>query len=154
MKPVSMALATPPVYHVQVLDRALRILDVLAAEDELGPGEIALRLSLHKSTVHRLLSVLEKNAYVDRSPANGKYSLGLKLIELGTHASSRLDLCELAGPVLDRLMERTGETAHIGILSQGAVISIADSESYKTLRTPSTVGRRNPAHCSSQGKPV
>jgi len=32
------------------------------------------------------------------------------------------------------------------------VVSIADSESYKTLRTPSTVGRRNPVHCSSQGK--
>ena len=92
------------------------------------------------------------SGYVERSAANGKYSLGMKLIELGTRASSRLDLCELAGPVLDRLMERTGETAHIGILSQGAVISIADSESYKTLRTPSTVGRRNPAHCSSQGK--
>lgn len=141
-----------PVYRVQVLERALRILDALAVEDELAPGEIASRLSLHKSTVHRLLAVLEKQAYVDRSKANGKYSLGLKLIELGTHASSRLDLCELAGPVLDRLMERTGETAHVGILSQGAVVSIADSESYKTLRTPSTVGRQNPAHCSSQGK--
>jgi len=96
--------------------------------------------------------VLESYGYIDRGAANGKDSLGMKLIELGTKASSRLDLSELAGPVLDRLMERTGETAHIGILSQGAVVSIADSESYKTLRTPSTVGRRNPAHCSSQGK--
>ena len=141
-----------PLYRVQVLERALGILDELALQDQLAPGEIASRLSLHKSTAHRLLAVLEKSGYVERSAANGKYSLGMKLIELGTRASSRLDLCELAGPVLDRLMERTGETAHIGILSQGAVISIADSESYKTLRTPSTVGRRNPAHCSSQGK--
>jgi len=141
-----------PLYRVQVLERALGILDELALQDQLAPGEIASRLSLHKSTTHRLLAVLEESGYVERSAANGKYSLGMKLIELGTRASSRLDLCELAGPVLDRLMERTGETAHIGILSQGAVISIADSESYKTLRTPSTVGRRNPAHCSSQGK--
>jgi len=126
--------------------------DENANRSTLNDWEIASRLSLHKSTTHRLLAVLEESGYVERSAANGKYSLGMKLIELGTRASSRLDLCELAGPVLDRLMERTGETAHIGILSQGAVISIADSESYKTLRTPSTVGRRNPAHCSSQGK--
>jgi DNA-binding IclR family transcriptional regulator len=139
-------------YRVQVLERALGVLDVLAGQDQLAAGEIASRLSLHKSTIHRLLAVLETKGYVDRGTANGKYSLGMKLIELGTRASSRLDLSELAGPVLDRLMERTGETAHIGILSQGAVVSIADSESYKTLRTPSTVGRRNPAHCSSQGK--
>jgi IclR family transcriptional regulator, KDG regulon repressor len=144
--------SSPPLYRVQVLERALGILDVLAQQDQLAPGEIASRLTLHKSTIHRLLAVLEKRGYVDRSGTNGKYSLGMKLIELGTRASSRLDLCELAGPVLDRLMEQTGETAHIGILSQGSVVSIADSESYKTLRTPSTVGRRNPAHCSSQGK--
>jgi DNA-binding IclR family transcriptional regulator len=139
-------------YRVQVLERALRILDTLAAEGQLAPSEISARLSLHKSTVHRLLAVLEQNEYVDRSQANGMYSLGLKLIELGTRASSRLDLCELAGPILDRLMEQTGETAHMGILNHGAVISVADSESYKTLRTPSTVGRRTPVHCSSQGK--
>jgi DNA-binding IclR family transcriptional regulator len=139
-------------YRIQVLERALRILDTLAAEGQLAPSEISARLSLHKSTVHRLLAVLEQSEYVDRSHANGRYSLGLKLIELGTRASSRLDLCELAGPILDRLMEQTGETAHMGILNHGAVISVADSESYKTLRTPSTVGRRTPVHCSSQGK--
>src|SRR4051812_31038318 len=78
------------VYRVQVLERALRILDTLAAEGQLAPIEISARLSLHKSTVHRLLAVLEQNEYVDRSQANGMYSLGLKLIELGTRASSRL----------------------------------------------------------------
>jgi DNA-binding IclR family transcriptional regulator len=146
------AFSSAAAYRVQVLERALGILDALAAHGQLAPSEISSKLDLHKSTVHRLLAVLEKNEYVDRHKGNGRYSLGYKLIELGTRASSRLDLCELAGPILDALMQQTGETAHIGILSQGAVVSIADSESYKTLRTPSTVGRRTPAHCSSQGK--
>ena len=91
-------------YRVQVLDRALRILDVLAAEGQLAPGEISSRLALHKSTVHRLLAVLEQNEYVERHQGNGRYSLGFKLIELGTRASSRLDLCEVARPILDDLM--------------------------------------------------
>jgi DNA-binding IclR family transcriptional regulator len=154
MKPAQISRETDsgPAYRVQVLDRAFAILDALAATGPLAPSEISTRLKLHKSTVHRLLVVLEQNGYVDRDRANGSYALGLKLIELGTRASARIDLCELAGPILDRLMEGTGETAHIGIMSQGAVISVADSEGYKTLRTPSTVGRRTPAHCSSQGK--
>ena len=46
------------VYRVQVLERALGILDALAAEGQLAPSEISARLSLHKSTVHRLLAVL------------------------------------------------------------------------------------------------
>jgi DNA-binding IclR family transcriptional regulator len=139
-------------YRVQVLDRALSILDVLATENQLAPAAISARIGLHKSTVHRLLSVLERNEYLYRDPMSGRYSLGLRLIELGTRASARLDLSDLARPMLDRLMQETGETAHIGILDHGTVVSIADSESYKTLRTPSTVGRRTPAHCSSQGK--
>jgi len=86
------------------------------------------------------------------NPLSGHYSLGLRLVELGTRASARRDLCELAGPILDRLMQQTGETAHVGILSHGTVFSIADSETFKTLGTPSTLGRRTPAHCSSQSK--
>jgi len=149
MKPIQ---ERQPLYRVQAIDRALAIIDALAVEGELAPSEISLRVSLHKSTIHRLLAVLERSEYVDRNPLSGQYSLGLRLVELGTRASARLDLCELARPILDRLMQQTGETAHIGILSHGTVVSIADSETYKTLRTPSTVGRRTPAHCSSQGK--
>jgi len=50
-----------PLYRVQVLERALGILDELALQDQLAPGEIASRLSLHKSTTHRLLAVLEES---------------------------------------------------------------------------------------------
>ena len=139
-------------YKIQVLERALTILDTLAGEGRLASSEIGQRAGLHKSTAHRLLAVLARHQYVERDPVSGRYSLGLKLIELGTVASTGVDLCEAARPILDRLMQQTGETAHVGILSHGTVISIADSETYKTLRTPSTVGRRTPAHCSSQGK--
>src|SRR5260370_15897419 len=107
-------------YRVQVLDRALSILDVLATENQLAPAAISARIGLHKSTVHRLLSVLERNEYLYRDPMSGRYSLELRLIELGTRASARLDLSVLARPMLDRLMQETGETAHIGILDHGA----------------------------------
>src|SRR5258706_10998829 len=107
-------------YRVQVLDRALSILDVLATENQLAPAAISARIGLHKSTVHRLLSVLECNEYFYRDPMSGPYSLGLRLIELGTRASARLDLSVLARPMLDRLTQETGETAHIGILDHGA----------------------------------
>ena len=70
-------------YQVQVLDRAVSILDTLAAEDEdLSLYEIAERLNLHKSTIHRLLMVLERHRLVERRAASGKYGLGLKLFEL------------------------------------------------------------------------
>lgn len=139
-------------YKIQVLDRTFGIFDVLAANGpELTLVEIALRLNLHKSTTHRLLAVLEDHRYVERTSA-GKYRLGSKLLELGARAASGLDLAECARPFLEELVAETGETAHLGILREGEVLSIANVESPRTLRTPSTVGRRTPAHCTSLGK--
>src|ERR1700741_2132901 len=65
-------------YRVQVLERALALLDALgAANKEVGPAELAGILHLHKSTIHRLLKVLEANRFVRRN-SQGKYDLGLK----------------------------------------------------------------------------
>jgi DNA-binding IclR family transcriptional regulator len=140
-------------YQVQVLDRALGILDLLAGESpELGPSEVSERTGLHKSTVHRLLQVLERHRLIEKIAQNGKYRLGLRLFELGSKAMTQFDLRERAQPYLKRLVLETGETAHICILDGDRMLSIANVESPRTLRTPSTIGHRTPLHCTSVGK--
>ncbi len=142
-------------YRVQVLDRVFTILNALAEDGtELGLAELAGKLRLHKSTVHRLLMTLEWNRYVERNPSSAKYRLGWKLFELGMQAVARRDLFQLAPPVVQWLVAETGETAHLGILREGEVISVVNAESQQTVRTPSTVGRRAPAHCTSLGKAI
>jgi len=142
-------------YHVQVLDRTVGILQVLAdARSNLGPAEIAERLSLHKSTIHRLLTALERHGYIRKQAGNGKYGLGLKLFELGSRAVAGLDLRESAQPILERLVSETGETAHLCVMDGGHMISVAIAESRRTVRTPATVGRRSPLHCTAVGKAI
>jgi DNA-binding IclR family transcriptional regulator len=149
---MSSKLAVSP-YRVQVLDRALGILDLLSSEGpEVPLTELSGRLKLHKSTVHRLLMVLERHRLVERESATGKYRLGLKLFELGSKAVAHVDLGERARPSLKRLVFETGETAHLCILDRGEVLSLANVESPRTIRTPSTVGRRTAAHCTASGK--
>src|SRR5258708_5290037 len=88
-------------YQVQVLDRAVLILDTLAATGEdLSLFDLSERLDLHKSTIHRLLMVLERHRLVERHVENGKYGLGLKLFELGQNAFARLGIGERARPHL------------------------------------------------------
>src|SRR5499426_4109231 len=140
-------------YQVQVLDRALGILDLLAGENsELGPSEVSERTGLHKSTVHRLLQVLERHRLIEKIAQNGKYRLGLRLFELGSKAMTQFDLRERAQAYLKRLVLETGETAHICILNGDRMLSIINVESPHTLRSPSTVGQRTPLHCTSVGK--
>lgn len=140
-------------YRVQVLDRTCDILECIATNGpELGVSEITVDLGLSKSTVHRLLSALEHREYVRRVPATGRYRLGIKLLELGQKAGNDDGLVTTAGAYLTRLVAETGETAHLGVLRDGEVVSLCAVESPKTLRTPATVGRRTPAHSSSLGK--
>ena len=140
-------------YRVQVLDRALGILELLCSDGpEVTLIELSKRLRLHKSTVHRLLGVLEQHRFVEKSSSNGRYRLGLKLFELGSKAISHLDLRERARPYLQRLVFETGETAHLCILDDGEVLYLEKVEAPSTVRVPSIVGRRYPAHCGAAGK--
>lgn len=142
-------------YSIQVVDRAFALLDVLAtSEQNLGGRELSARLALRKSTVHRLLMVLEQKGCVERSQATGKYHLGSKLFELGARAFVTLDLRDAVRPYLERLVAETGETAHFGILRQGEVVSLFNVRSPRALAMPSTIGRRIPAYCTSLGKAI
>ena len=145
--------AERPVYRVQVLERAVDILQVLSEDSrELAAGEVAERLSLHKSTIHRLLSVLDQHRLIRRNAETGRYTLGLRLFEFGTRAVRGLQLRDQAQPHLDQLARETGETAHICVLDNLEMVSLAYAEGPRSLRMPATVGRRTPAYCSAVGK--
>lgn len=148
-------LSERPVYRVQVIERAVDILQVLSEDSrELAAGELGERLSLHKSTVHRLLTVLDQHRLIRRNAETGRYALGLRLFELGTRAVRGLQLRDQAQPHLDQLARETGETAHICVFDSGEMVSLAYAEGIRSLRMPATVGRRTPAYCSAVGKAV
>jgi len=140
-------------YKVQVIDRALAILEVLADD---GPAltlaELAGRIRLPKSTVLRLLNVLQQHRLVARDSRSGNYRLGLKLMELGTSAASQLDFVERARPHLHRLMATTGETVFLSVLDGTDALVVDRVESARTVRVPLSAGGRTPAHCTANGK--
>jgi DNA-binding IclR family transcriptional regulator len=140
-------------YRVQVLDRALAALDVLASRsNECSLVELCTALKLHKSTVHRLMMVLEQHRLVVKDPETGRYRLGLKLFALGSKAIDGLDLRRHARPYLDRLQEQFGETVFFCILDEGQVFYVEKVESKQSVRTACTVGSRAPAYCTAVGK--
>jgi DNA-binding IclR family transcriptional regulator len=140
-------------YRVQVLDRALAALDVLASRStECSLVEICTTLKLHKSTAHRLMMVLEQHRLVDKNPDTGRYRLGLKLFEFGSKAIGAIDLRRHARPYLDRLLRQLGETVFFCLLDDGQVFYMEKMESQQSVRTACTVGSRAPAYCTAVGK--
>jgi DNA-binding IclR family transcriptional regulator len=113
-------------YRVQVLDRALAALDVLAGRStECSLVEICTTLKLHKSTAHRLMMVLEQHRLVDKNPDTGRYRLGLKLFEFGSKVIGAIDLRRQARPYLDRLQRELGETVFFCLLDDRACEPVA-----------------------------
>lgn len=137
---------------IHSINRSLDVLEAfLTGPEVMGVTELAKTLRLSKSTLHGVLSTLEARGYLKKDSA-GKYSLGLKVFELGNVAGERMDLPRLAGPALERLVSEHQETVHLTVLDRGEVVYIDKRESELSMRIVSQVGRRLPAHCTGVGK--
>ena len=119
---------------------------------EIGISDLAKRLGLAKSTVHRLASTLLDQGMLEQNAGDGKYRLGLALFELGTLVRRKMDFTVEARPFLRTLMEKTGETVHLAILDHDSVLYIITHESKQALRMGSKVGTRVPVHSTAVGK--
>jgi IclR family KDG regulon transcriptional repressor len=142
-------------YKVQVLDRALSIIDALTkVREDASLAELAERVKLHKSTAHRLLSILERHRIVERDSETGRYRLGLRLFELGTIAMDRFNIRDRARPYLERLLEEVNETVHLCALDAGEILYLDKIEPARSVRMASRIGHRKPVHCTAVGKAI
>lgn len=133
---------------------SLRVLQAFTPTDRvLGVSELARRLGIGKSTVHRALQTLASEGFVTQT-TGGRYRLGIKLWELGLQVVHGLELREIAHQHVEALHTRTGETAHVSVLEGVDVVFVDRMESQETLRMFSRVGARVPAHCTSTGKAI
>lgn len=140
-------------YRIQAIERAVAILNAFSAEEpELGVTDLADRLGLHKSTVHRFLVNLEAAGLVERDRHTSRYRLGLRIFELGGLVLQQMNLWDEALPFLEGLVRDSGETGHLAVLDGGEAVYIEKVEARRALRIPSAIGRGYPAHATSLGK--
>jgi DNA-binding IclR family transcriptional regulator len=140
-------------YQLQSLDRAVAVLELLGeSEGPLGLADVCERMSLHKSTAHRALMVLERTGLIERTAEN-RFRLGLKLYELGSRAVEQIDLRARVHPWFRRLSAQVGETVHLGVLQKASVVYLDKVEpSNRKVWLASRVGASNPVHCTAMGK--
>jgi len=139
---------------VKSVYRAVKILDVLSSEGEKSVTEISTTLSFPKSSVHEITSTLLATGILEKDSDRNKYSLGLKLFELGKQAQANLEISKVAIPSLRSLHEQFDETVHLTVLDRKEVLYIECFESTKQLRTYSVIGIRAPLHCTAVGKAI
>ncbi len=138
---------------VQSVERTLDIVEALSANRTgIGVTELSKALTLHKSTVHRLLTTLMVRKYVEQDNESGKYRLSVKLFELGNAVLSKLNMRAHALPFLRELRERCRETVQLSIVDQNEVLYIDVLESPEKIGVKAAIGERAPLYCTAAGK--
>ncbi|HEY7627911.1 MAG TPA: IclR family transcriptional regulator, partial [Ilumatobacteraceae bacterium] len=129
------------------------VLDAFFADPEIGLSELARRVGVTKSTMHRTCGVLVARGVLERTQ-NGRYRLGVRLLEYGQLVTTRSVLRTQALPLLVELRNAIGETVQLGVPSGGDVLYIERVEGLGALRFTTEANRRGPVHRSSAGKAI
>ena len=122
---------------VGVLDKTVKILDAL----ESGPatlGQLVSATGLARPTAHRLAIALERHRFVLRDQ-HGRFVLGSRFAELAA-AAGEDRLLTAAAPILQTLLDRTGESAQIYRRQGDQRVCIAAVERASGLRDSIPVG--------------
>jgi len=139
----------------QTFKKAFRILELFTMETpELTAKELGYLSHLNTSSLYRYITIMEESGYLFKNPENGKYSLGLRLIELGGVAMSRMDFRRHGQPALDRISSELKMNANMGLLYKGDLLHIAFSIWISGEPNYSVIGRRTPAVCTAMGKVI
>lgn len=135
---------------IQVVDRLVQLLDVLAQQGQPASLKIlAADTGLHTSTAFRILASLESHDFVERD-GTGRYHLGPKLLRLGSRVHRHLRA--EARPILDWLREQLDETVNLTVPEGDEAVYIERAATHKMMRVEHVVGSRAPLHATAVGK--
>jgi DNA-binding IclR family transcriptional regulator len=137
---------------VKSADRVMAVLDLVAENGSLSFGEIATRLELPKSSAHALLQTMHARGYLTFDEHGKVYRLGTRIWELAAAHHGIEDLRTALRPLMDALVERTGETVQLAILDGIEAVYLEQSQSPHPMKLTSGAGVRLPAHASAIGK--
>ena len=136
-------------YLIDAVDRALKLLELLAANPNLGVTEIAKRMQVSKTLVFRLLHTLEKRGYIVRDEERRTSALGYQVLYLAGNVNRQNLLLVTTKSLMDELTELSGEDvnlfARVGLHS----VCIDARPSIHHVRVFSAIGRRLAMHAGA-----
>ncbi|WP_052460634.1 IclR family transcriptional regulator [Microbacterium gorillae] len=139
--------------QVPAADQTLRILTYLGRQrGPVAATTIATQLGLPRSTVYHLLATMRAHGFVVHLPEQRRWGLGTAAFELSGGFNRQQPLARLGRPLIATLSDRTGESAHLAVLSGRDVIYLAEERAPRRPALVTDVGVRLPAHLTATGR--
>lgn len=145
----------PPaeVMKVPAVERALAVLEILAESKRgFSISEMARRLKAPKSSIHLIVTTLERRGYLLKNQQSRRYFIGLKLVSVARLALDSFELRQQAMPFLLSLAAKTGLTVHMAVLEGNEAVLIERIESPGLVKLNTWIGQRMHVNCTALGK--
>ncbi|MEM7439646.1 MAG: IclR family transcriptional regulator [Pseudomonadota bacterium] len=111
---------------MSTVEKALEILSLFSeTRPALGLTEVARILGRDKATVQRHLSALQTHGFLDQDPLTRSWHLGPALTRLAMVRERTWPVATSVKNIMTKLVEDTGETAHMSHVGQGGMHSVA-----------------------------
>ena len=133
-----------------VLDRLSLVLDAFDGRDRLSLAEIVLRTGLPRSSAHRMLERLVALRWLSRDGRS--YSLGIRLVELGSLAVHQDRVHAASTEHLHQLYRTTGMVVHLAVLDGDDVVYLDKIGGRLAPLVPTRIGGRRDARRSALGR--
>jgi DNA-binding IclR family transcriptional regulator len=137
---------------IQSLERGIQALVFLSKRKTAGVTEVAEVLGVNKSTAHHILETLIGTNMVAQDKETAKYKLGPGILRLSDRLVKNLNIISTAKPHMAQLVEATGESAHLCMLSNDSAVVIGQVMTDSRLAVHAKIGNVEPVYCSSVGK--
>lgn len=140
-------------HFVTALARGLSVLSCFSSgEKMLGNLDIARRCKLPKSTVSRLSYTLTKLGYLVFVEETGRYRLGTSTLALGSAMLARLDVRDLAQPLMQELADFSRAMVSLGSRDRLSMIYVGNARSSAALTLSLDIGSRIPIATTAMGR--
>jgi IclR family acetate operon transcriptional repressor len=153
MNPVRTAVqAAQPPGRIQVLDRAVELMQAIAERPGLLNAQDLARLSgLNRTTSWRILVALEHNDLVERDPATQRYGLGFALARLGASADTGA-LIRISHTAMQVLADELTEQVSLGVPTHLGFAYVEHVQPRGGAVVPRWLGQSGPLHATASGK--
>lgn len=141
-----------PTTGIQVITRLHTILDALAhAGGRATLKTLAAQARLAPSTTFRILAAAIDNDFVARD-GERHYILGSRLPYWAQCRAHRIDLREIARPIMEWLRDHVQETVNLTLREGDEVVYVERAISPRIMRVEQIIGSRAPLHVTAVGK--
>ncbi len=139
-------------YRAPALEKGLDVIELLAAEKSpLNLSAISQRLGRSSGELFRMLQVLEFKGFITTAENGAGYVLTNKLFALAMTQAPVRSLVETALPIMRKLSQDIGQSAHIAVASEDQIVVITRIERPGDIGFSVRIGYRREITVATSG---